>query len=171
MRLEDEMKLLKEKIELLEKIKGLEEMIDKYHTALFGQGGNTMDTGKHYNWFLIMCSWDWGTDKVALERFVEVFRYLNKRDKQAWEKVIADPDDPRHALDFDSLKALNLIGQRKFVIIGRTTSNRVLQELSSMITLETAIRVDVFPATYVREFAEINIDRLPGKDEQGLKNV
>jgi hypothetical protein len=39
MRLEDEMKLLKEKIELLEKIKELQEMIDKHHTSLFGKGG------------------------------------------------------------------------------------------------------------------------------------
>ena len=74
-------------------------------------------------------------------------------------------------MDFDSLKALNLIGQRKFVIIGRTTSNKVLQEISSNVTLETAIRVDVFPATYVHEFAKLNIKRFDEIEEKQIKDV
>jgi hypothetical protein len=110
------------------------------------------------NWFLIMVSWDWDADQDAIRKFQWVYKYLNAYNVKAeWDKVKAD--DPRKAIDFDSLKALNLIGQRKFVIIGRTRSNVVLQEISANITLQTAIRVDVFPATYVHEFKKISIDR------------
>ena len=117
---------------------------------------------KQYNWFLIMCSWDGNADKDALEKFQWVYHYFNAYDSR-------DANDLRNAMDFASLKALDLIGQRKFVIIGRTTSNRVLQKISSNVTLETAIRVDVFPATYVHEFARLNIqrfDEIDGKTNQ-----
>ena len=131
-----------------------------------------MEEIKQYNWFLIMCSWDWNADKGALERFQWVYNYLNAyNNEEERKKITADANDPRNALDFESLKALNLIGQRKFVIIGRTTSNKVLQEISSNITLETAIRVDVFPATYVHEFARINLNRLPSVNGQDIKSV
>jgi hypothetical protein len=169
MRLEDEMKLLKEKVELLEKIKELQEMIDKYHTALVGKGGDTMETGQHYNWFMIMISWDCDADKDAIIKFQWVYNYLNVYNTDQW-KLLRD-DDLRKAIDFDSLKALNLIGQRKFVIIGRTTSNKVLQEISSNITLETGIRVDVFPATYVHEFAKVNIHRFERIKAAEIKNI
>ena len=116
-----------------------------------------MEQKDNYNWFLIMCSWDSNADKDALKRFGRLYDYLDIYPDR-WDKL---PDeDPRKALDIKELKALNLIGQRKFVIIGRTTSNKVLQKISSDITLETAIRVEVFPATYVREFKEVNADRL-----------
>ncbi len=138
----------------------------------FAKGGNVMDEEKYYNWFMIMCSWDWDADADALKRFQWVYRYLNVYNhKEEWEKVVANPDDPRNAMDFESLKGLNLIGQRKFVIIGRTTSNKVLQEISSNITLETAIRVDVFPAIYAHAFAKINIGRLEGITEQEIKSI
>lgn len=131
-----------------------------------------MEEGKDYNWFVIMCSWDWNADEHALKRFQWVYHYFNAYNvPDEWKKVLADPNDARNAIDFESLKALNLIGQREFVIIGRTSSNRVLQEISSNITLNTAIRVDVFPATYVHEFAKININRLEGMNEQDIKSV
>jgi hypothetical protein len=125
---------------------------------------------KQYNWFLIMCSWDWNADQDAFKKFQWVYNYLNAYNvKDLWEKISADPNDHRNALDFDSLKGLNLIGQRKFVIIGRTTSNKVLQEISSNVTLQTSIRVDVFPATYVHEFAKINIGRFPDINPLDIK--
>jgi hypothetical protein len=93
-----------------------------------------------------MVSWDWEADKDALEKFDWVYRYITKGS--------GDPlaDHAREALDFGKLWALNLIGKRKFVIVGRTRSNNVLQVISSKITLGTAIRVEVFPATYVHDF-------------------
>jgi len=107
------------------------------------------------NWFLIMCSWDWDADKVALEKFQWVYNYLNIYNTPEWKEL--RDDDPRKAMDFESLKALNLIGKRKFVIIGQTSSNNVLQKISSEITLGTAIKVDIFPATYVHDFKKISM--------------
>ena len=122
-----------------------------------------MEQEGFYNWFLIMCSWDPDADKQAIDRFQWVYNYyLNVYDARL--KEIPD-EDPRKDLDFYNLIALNLIGQRKFVIIGRTKSNRVLQEISSNVTLETSIRVDVFPATYVHDFARLNYQRLGIKKE------
>jgi hypothetical protein len=57
------------------------------------------------------------------------------------------------------------------VIIGQTTSNKVLQEISSHVTLETAIRVDVFPATYVHEFVKLNIKRFDEIEKKHIKNI
>jgi hypothetical protein len=131
-----------------------------------------MEEQKQYNWFLIMCSWDWNADQDAIKKFQWVYNYLNAYNvKEQWKRISANVDDFRNALDFDSLKGLNLIGQRKFVIIGRTTSNKVLQEISSNVTLGTAIRVDVFPATYVHEFATVNIERFEEIKEKHIKNV
>jgi len=125
-----------------------------------------------YNWFLIMCTWDRDADKDAIDKFQWVYNYLNARNvPEQWKTISANANDFRNALDFDSLKALNLIGQRKFVIIGRTLSNNVLQVISSNVTLETSIRVDVFPATYVHEFAKLNIKRFEKIDEKYIKDV
>ena len=54
--------------------------------------------------------------------------------------------------------ALKLIGKRQFVIAGQAKSKKPLQELSSMITLNTPVEVDVFAATNVFEFGTINKD-------------
>jgi hypothetical protein len=119
-----------------------------------------MGEEKQYNWFLIMCSWDWNADQDAIRKFQWLYNYLNARNvPEKWADITAHPDDPRHALDFYNLTGLNLIGQRKFVIIGRATSNGVLQEISSNVTLETSIRVDVFPATFAHDFARLTIRR------------
>jgi hypothetical protein len=172
MRLEDEMKLLKEKIELLEKIKELQEMIDKHHTSLFGKGGDTMETGRHYNWFMIMVSWDMGADSEAVQRFIKVYMYLNVRapgmdehkDRQeaavkAYNDAYKDDpiveDDPVYDIVHGTLKPFNLIGRRRFVILFQTPSNRVLQRLSKMISLYAPINVEIFPATYVTELRDI----------------
>ena len=124
------------------------------------------------NWFMITVSWDWNADQDAINKFQWVYNYLNAYNvPEKWRKIKADPNDYRNAIDFDSLKAINLIGQRKFVIIGRTTSNKVLQEMSSNITLHTAVKVDFFPATYVHEFTTINIDRLGDIKKEEIRNV
>jgi 3-dehydroquinate dehydratase len=137
--------------------------VDVFPTTL-SMSFETVGEERQYNWFLIMCSWGENADKDALEKFQWVYRYFNAYDGR-------DANDLRNAMDFASLKALDLIGQRKFVIIGRTTSNRVLQKISANVTLETAIRVDVFPATYVHEFAKLNIQRFDGIEEKQIKNV
>ncbi len=62
---------------------------------------------KQYNWFLIMCSWDSNADQDAIKKFQWVYNYLNVYEVLA--KIA--PEDPRHALDFYNLIALNLIGQ------------------------------------------------------------
>lgn len=107
-----------------------------------------------YSWFLIMCSWEYEHDTMAIEIFEKVYKYLIVSQTDEWGKLAES--DPRKAIDPDSLKALNLIGKRKFVIIGRTKNNKVLQELSSMVTLTTPIKVDVYAATDVNEFRDIN---------------
>jgi hypothetical protein len=124
------------------------------------------------NWFMIMVSWDWNADQDAISKFQWVYNYLNAYNvPEKWEKIKADPNDHRNAIDFESLKAINLIGQRKFVIIGRTASNKVLQEISANITLHTAIKVDVSPATYVHEFTKIHIDRFGDIKKEEIRDV
>jgi hypothetical protein len=103
-----------------------------------------------YNWFLIMCSWECDHDKDAMETWKEVYNVFI--DKTRVEK---NPD-----IHPDGLLALNLIGQRKFVIAAQIRSNAVLQQISAMITLEKGIKVDVFPATNVFEFGNINKAKL-----------
>ena len=63
------------------------------------------------------------------------------------------------------LTALNLIGERQFMIAGQTKSNRPLQEISSMVTLNTPITVEVFAATNVFDFGEINKQRIKFNEE------
>ena len=117
---------------------------------------------KQYNWFLIMSSWEKGADDEAVKRFHDVYKYLkvlappdDVRQKTLAQLARKNPEDPRLTLVPESLKALNLIGRRKFVIICQTTSNRVLQELSKMISLGASISVEIFPATYVYDLEAI----------------
>jgi hypothetical protein len=131
--------------------------------SFFGEGGRVMEG----NWFLIMCSWEMGADDVAVQRFHDVYDYLNilAPPEEARKVRLAElrsnaPNDPRLTLVPESLKSLNLIGRRKFVIICQTTSNRVLQALSRMISLGAPISVDIFPATYVHDLKDI----LPRKE-------
>jgi hypothetical protein len=115
------------------------------------------------SWFLIMVSWEAGADAAAQERFKEVFEYLNifksedpkARDEKLKELEKKHPADPRLEVVPDSLKALNLIGRRKFVIIFQTKSNKVLLALSKMISWSGPISVEIFPASYVFEVERI----------------
>jgi len=109
-----------------------------------------------------MAGWEMGADDVAVQRFHDVYEYLNVLAPERREKAIAglDRDDPRLELVPESLKALNLIGRRKFVIICQAASNRILQVLSRIISLGAPIKVDIFPATYVHDLK----DMLPGKN-------
>jgi len=106
-----------------------------------------------YSWFLIMCRWEPDANGDAIQKFDEVYQYLNLlTDDKKLEKFEAEnPDDPLFELDSDSLKALNLIGRRKFVIIGQAKSNKLLQKLALMVGLDTHIKVEVFPATLVHD--------------------
>lgn len=125
---------------------------------------------KQYNWFLIMVSWEMGADDEAVQRFSQVYMYLNirapdikedeqkKRQEEYNKSYPDDPvreDDPVYEIVQGSLKPLNLIGRRRFVIILQTKSNKVLQRLSKMISLHAHITVEIFPATYVTELRGI----------------
>ncbi len=117
------------------------------------------------SWFLIMCSWEMGADDEAVKRFHEVYKYLrilappDEVRKEALAKLAKEnPNDLRLTLVADSLKSLNLIGRRKFVIVCQIISpncNRMLQELSKMIGLGASINVEIFPATYVHDLEAI----------------
>lgn len=115
------------------------------------------------NWFLIICSWEKGADDAAVQRFHKVYKYLAPlapefREKGLVEIAKKDSNDPRLSLVPDSLKSLNLIGRRKFVIICQTTSinsNRVLQALSLEIGLGAPVSVEIIPATYVHDLMNI----------------
>lgn len=112
-------------------------------------GVTSLQTRVGYSWFLIMCSWEYEHDQTAMDKWKQVYNFLKRPMKgeiQGLRKEIAD----------EGLLALNLIGKRKFVIAGQTKSNKPLQKISSTITLGTAIKVDVYPATNVFEFGIIN---------------
>jgi hypothetical protein len=149
------------------------------------KGGSVMADeqkgGEQNSWFLIMVSWEPGGDGEAVKRFHQVYMYLNIRApfntdddekksaiqqgrKEEYEQYLKDNElaletldenDPVYDIVEDSIKALNLIGRRKFVIIFQTKSNRVLQRLSKIISLGTEISVEIFPATYVTELKEL----------------
>ena len=103
------------------------------------------------NWFMIMCSWEQGADAEAVEKFEDVYKnYLLKLTESDWQSTIS-ADDPRLDLNSESIKALNLIGRRTFVIICQAASNRVLQELSRNISLKAPVSVKIFPATDVHD--------------------
>ncbi|MGA2466636.1 MAG: hypothetical protein ABSH06_20090 [Thermodesulfobacteriota bacterium] len=120
------------------------------------------------SWFLIMCSWEMGADDVAQKRFRDVYGYLlplappyiiDAIPEYIMKQVPVDPiikgsNDPRLDLVPESLKSLNLIGRRRFVIICQIISNncnRVLLALSRKISLDAPISVEIFPATYVHD--------------------
>jgi hypothetical protein len=113
------------------------------------------------SWFLIMVSWETGADKEAQEKFLEVLQYLKifenleNRDTKLENLFKEDPADARLKVVPESLKALNLIGRRKFVIIFQTKSNKVLLELSKMISWGGHISAEIFPASYVFEVERI----------------
>jgi hypothetical protein len=136
----------------------------------FREGGRVMQVkSSDGNWFLIMCSWEMGADAAAIQRFHDVYDYLRilsppdeVRQKALAELALKDPNDPRLTLVPESLKSLNLIGRRKFVIICQTTTNncnRVLQALSRIISLEAPISVEIFPATYVHDLINLLPER------------
>lgn len=116
-----------------------------------------MPTPSDGNWFLIMTSWEIGADEVAIERFHKVYEYLMPLMKDDWRKEMMEIDqqDARLAFTSGTVKALNLIGRRTFIIIGQTRSNRVLQLLSRMISLKAPISVEIFPATDVHDLKDL----------------
>jgi len=118
------------------------------------------------SWFMIMVNWEAGADAEAQESFKEVFDYLkifksqdakdrDHRDEELNKIKEKNPADPLLEIVPDSLRGLNLIGRRKFVIILQTKSNRVLLELSKMIAWGRHISVEIFPASYVFEVHEV----------------
>lgn len=118
------------------------------------------------NWFLIMCTWEMGADDIAVQRFHDLYDYLRilaPPDDVRQKALDALPrDDPRLTLVPDSLKSLNLIGRRTFVIVCQIISeksNKLLQELSKRMSLGAPISVEIFPATFVHDL----LDVLPGK--------
>jgi hypothetical protein len=135
--------------------------------TFLGEGGRVMimqANSSEGNWFLIMCSWEMGADDEAIQRFHEVYKYLiplaPTDDPEVRQQALAalPKDDPRLTLVPDSLKSLNLIGRRKFVIICQIISpncNKFLQKLSRMISLRASISVEIFPATFVHDLKAI----------------
>jgi hypothetical protein len=118
------------------------------------------------SWFLIMVSWEVGADAAAQKRFGEVLKYLrifkcedltNPKDVAARDKALKGlkKGDFRLEIVPNSLKAINLIGRRKFVIIFQVKSNKVLLALSKMISWSAPISVEIFPASYVFEVESI----------------
>ena len=105
------------------------------------------------DWFVIVSSWEAGADDAAVQRFHDVYQYLNVLAPDYREKALAglDKNDPRRDIVPETLRALNLIGRRKFMIICQTRSNRVLQELSKKISLGAPVNVEIFPATNVHD--------------------
>ncbi len=105
-----------------------------------------------------MCTWEHEHDRIAMDKWVEVFNFFTRNTED--EKKKACYDALRDQIADEGLTALNLIGKRRFIISGQTKSNQVLQEISSMITLGTPIKVDISAATNVFEFGDINKERL-----------
>ncbi len=118
---------------------------------------SNMETEPGYNWFVILCSWELEAEDEAVERFNDVYEYLNILRNARWldeqEKLeLGGKDtDTRYALDRDSLKALNLIGRRKFVFVFQSKSHKILLELSKRIGLNSPIKVEVLPAVHVHD--------------------
>jgi hypothetical protein len=114
-----------------------------------------------------MVSWEPGEDQAAAESFKEVFDYLNKfrsqdlddiKKRDVWLAGL-DKEDARSAIVPDSLRGLNLIGRRKFVIILKlkkeSNPNNLLLHLSKKISWCRRINVEIFPAAYVFEVETI----------------
>lgn len=117
-----------------------------------------LKTRKGHNWFFIMCTWENEHDRIAMDKWVEVFDFFTRNVKD--EKKKDRYEALRNQIADEGLTALNLIGKRQFIISGQTKSNQALQEISSMITLGTPIKVDISAATNVFEFGEVNKERL-----------
>jgi hypothetical protein len=117
------------------------------------------------NWFLIECSWQMGADAEAIQRFRKVYEYLlplaptnDPKVRQAAIDRAVEKDPLLINVVPDSLKSLNLIGRRKFIIICQIlndTSNKWLQKLSRMISLGAPISVEILPATFVHDMYTI----------------
>lgn len=119
------------------------------------RGTTALETLPGYSWFLIECSWEYVNDDAAVKKWKEVYNWFkNKPDKGE------EYDNLRNEIADEGLIALNLIAKRRFVIAGQAKSNKPLQKLASMITLMTPIKVDVYAATNVFEFGNINKDDL-----------
>ena len=115
------------------------------------KGVTSLETKHGYSWFFILVSREYEHDDTAIRRWKTVYNFLKRTD--------AGPTDPlRDEILDEGLIALNLIGKRKFIIAGQASSNKPLQKISSMITLKTAIKVDLFAATNVFELGNINKD-------------
>jgi hypothetical protein len=114
-------------------------------------GVTSLQTKDTYSWFLILCSWEYEHDQTAIDKWKEVYNFLKKPKKGRTHSL-------RDEIADEGLLALNLIGKRKFVIAGQSLTNKPLQKISSMITLKTGIKVDVFAATNVFELGNINED-------------
>ena len=99
--------------------------------------------------FIFNIRWEHDADEVAVEKFQEIFDLI-KNEERSKER-----DDLLKGMDFDSLRAFNLIGRRHFMLIGWTNSNRALQNLSLKLTLGASIRVDIAPAVEVHAFDEV----------------
>lgn len=124
-------------------------MVDKL------KGTNQMETLDGHSWFLIVCSWDYEADDKATAKWVDVFNWFRDKSDQA-----EAAGSLRNEIADEGLLALNLIAKRQFVIACQAKSNKPLQQVASMITLGTAIQVDVFAATNVFEFGSINQERI-----------
>jgi hypothetical protein len=119
------------------------------------------------NWFLIMASWGIDADEKAKERFYDVYDYLRllappEKIPKVMQGIKRDsvPGEDDLLMDIvpGSLKSLNLIGRRKFVIVCKikpSGGNRLLQTLSKKISFGAPISVEIFPATDVHDLIGI----------------
>lgn len=117
------------------------------YQALEGHG---LETKTGYSWFLMQCTWEPENDSQAIKKWGQVYLWF-RPEKDTKEKKISY----RKEISNKGFLALNLIGQRTFIIAGQAKTNRPLQELSSLITLGTQIQVDLYSATNVFDFAII----------------
>jgi hypothetical protein len=113
------------------------------------KGFTSLETKAGYSWFFIQVSWEY-EHETAINRWKNVYNFLKRSDP-------GQTDPLRDEILDEGLIALNLIGKRKFIIAGQTKSNKPVQKISSMITLRSAIKVDVFAATSVFELGNINM--------------
>jgi hypothetical protein len=115
------------------------------------KGFTSLETKDGYSWFFILVSWEYEHDETAINRWKNVYNFLKRSDT-------GQTDPLRDEILDEGLIALNLIGKRKFIIAGQAKSNKPVQKISSMITLRSAIKVDVFAATNVFELGNINME-------------
>ena len=117
------------------------------YQALEGHG---LETKTGYSWFLMQCTWEPENDSQAIEKWGQVYLWF-RPEKDTKEKKISY----RKEISNKGFLALNLIGQRTFIIAGQALTNKPLQELSSLITLGTEIQVDLYSATNIFECGNI----------------